>query len=91
MPRQPESNVQRPRVGHAVTGQPLGSATSEPAERGATAHVERPVNAVVTRSVVAKDVQVYVEAERRLWEHVGVRPFERFVTLSSGGAVRIRS
>lgn len=71
MPRQPESNVQRARV-------------------GPPAHVQRPVVAVVARSVVVKDVQVYVEAERRLWDHVGVRPVERFVTLSTGGAVRVQ-
>lgn len=39
---------------------------------------------------MAKDVRSYLEAERRLWEHVGVTPTERFVTLSSGGQVRVQ-
>lgn len=32
----------------------------------------------------------YVEAERRLWDHVGVIPVERWVTLPSGGRVRVQ-
>ena len=39
---------------------------------------------------MARDVQRYVEAERRLWDHVGVRPIERRVTLTSGGQVRVQ-
>lgn len=39
---------------------------------------------------MAKDVQLYLEAERRLWEHVGVTPNERLVTLGSGGKVRVQ-
>ena len=39
---------------------------------------------------MARDVQAYVEAERRLWEHVGVTPIERFVSLGSGGDVRVQ-
>lgn len=39
---------------------------------------------------MAKDLQAYVEAERRLWEHVGVMPAERVVTLASGGRVRVQ-
>jgi 2-hydroxy-6-oxonona-2,4-dienedioate hydrolase len=41
-------------------------------------------------SVVAKDIQLYREAERRLWEHIGVTPTERFVALGSGGQVRVQ-
>lgn len=32
----------------------------------------------------------YVAAEQRLWDHVGVAPTERRVTLASGGAVRVQ-
>jgi pimeloyl-ACP methyl ester carboxylesterase len=39
---------------------------------------------------MAKDVRVYLEAERRLWEHVGVTPIERRVSLASGGQVRVQ-
>jgi 2-hydroxy-6-oxonona-2,4-dienedioate hydrolase len=39
---------------------------------------------------MARDIQSYVEAERRLWEHVGAAPAERFVTLASGGRVRVQ-
>ena len=39
---------------------------------------------------MAKNSALYVEAERRLWEHVGVRPRERWVTISSGGKVRVQ-
>lgn len=39
---------------------------------------------------MAKDLAAYIEAERRLWDHVGVRPHERVVTLASGGAVRVQ-
>ena len=31
-----------------------------------------------------KNLQTYVEAERRLWERVGVRPLDRVVTLGLG-------
>lgn len=37
-----------------------------------------------------KDVQLYLDAERRLWDHVGVVPLERRVTLGSGGQVRVQ-
>jgi 2-hydroxy-6-oxonona-2,4-dienedioate hydrolase len=40
--------------------------------------------------VMAKDVRVYLDAERRLWEHVGVMPIERRVGLASGGQVRVQ-
>ena len=36
------------------------------------------------------DVGAYVEAERRLWERVGVTPSERYVTLPAGGRVRVQ-
>lgn len=39
---------------------------------------------------MGKDVQRYLDAERRLWEHVGVTPVERFVTLASGERVRVQ-
>lgn len=39
---------------------------------------------------MARDLQRYVEAERRLWEHVGVTPTERRVTLPTGGQVRVQ-
>jgi pimeloyl-ACP methyl ester carboxylesterase len=39
---------------------------------------------------VARHLQQYVEAERRLWEHLGVTPTERRVTLGSGGRVRVQ-
>ena len=32
----------------------------------------------------------YIEAEQRLWRHVGATPTERFVTLASGGRVRVQ-
>lgn len=35
-------------------------------------------------------LQRYVESEQRLWDHVGVRPTERWVTLRSGGRVRVQ-
>jgi 2-hydroxy-6-oxonona-2,4-dienedioate hydrolase len=37
-----------------------------------------------------KDVQLYLDAERRLWEHVGVTPVERVVALAAGGRVRVQ-
>jgi len=39
---------------------------------------------------MAKDIQSYLDAERRLWEHLGVTPTERVVTLASGGHVRVQ-
>ena len=39
---------------------------------------------------MARDVDRYLEAERRLWHHVGVTPTERHVTLASGGQVRVQ-
>jgi 2-hydroxy-6-oxonona-2,4-dienedioate hydrolase len=39
---------------------------------------------------MAKDVRLYRDAERRLWDHVGVTPVERRVTLASGGQVRVQ-
>ena len=33
---------------------------------------------------------MFIEAERRLWEHLGVAPVERRVTLASGGQVRVQ-
>jgi pimeloyl-ACP methyl ester carboxylesterase len=39
---------------------------------------------------VAKVAQHLVDAERRLWDHVGVTPTERWVTLPSGGRVRVQ-
>lgn len=47
-------------------------------------------SAVLSTAVMPKDLQAYVEAERQLWEHVGVRPLERFVKLPSGGDVRVQ-
>ncbi len=41
-------------------------------------------------SAMARDVQLYLEAERRLWEHVGVTPADRFVRLGSGNQVRVQ-
>lgn len=37
-----------------------------------------------------RDPQRFVDSERRLWEHVGVTPVQRFVTLPSGGRVRVQ-
>ena len=37
-----------------------------------------------------RDVARFVEAERALWEHLGVAPVERRVRLASGGQVRIQ-
>ena len=37
-----------------------------------------------------KDVRLYLEAERRLWDRAGVVPTERWVTLASGGRVRVQ-
>lgn len=37
-----------------------------------------------------KDLQAYIDAERRLWDHVGVLPTERFVALASGERVRVQ-
>ena len=42
------------------------------------------------RFAMAKDVQSYLDAEQRLWEHVGVTPIERVVTLASGGRLRVQ-
>ena len=39
---------------------------------------------------MAKDVQLYRQAERRLWDHIGVTPTERLVTLASGAQVRVQ-
>jgi 2-hydroxy-6-oxonona-2,4-dienedioate hydrolase len=39
---------------------------------------------------MARDVQLYLEAERRLWNHVGASPTDRWVTLASGGRVRVQ-
>ena len=39
---------------------------------------------------MAKDGQRFLDAERRLWEHIGVTPTERWVTLASGGRVRVQ-
>ena len=40
--------------------------------------------------MVARDGQRFVEAERRLWNHVGLVPAERWVTLRAGERVRIQ-
>lgn len=39
---------------------------------------------------MARNVQRYLEAERRLWEHVGLTPINRCLTLASGGQVRVQ-
>jgi pimeloyl-ACP methyl ester carboxylesterase len=39
---------------------------------------------------VARNVQRYIEAERRLWEHFGLTPIDRRLTLASGGQVRVQ-
>ncbi len=39
---------------------------------------------------MAKDARLYQQAEKRLWEHVGVVPTERWVTLEPGGRVRVQ-
>lgn len=39
---------------------------------------------------MVRQVERYLEAERRLWDHVGVTPVERWVTLPSGGRVRVQ-
>lgn len=39
---------------------------------------------------MARDVSRYIAAERALWEHVGVEPEERWVTLATGGRVRVQ-
>jgi pimeloyl-ACP methyl ester carboxylesterase len=39
---------------------------------------------------MARNVQRYLEAERRLWEHVGLTPIDRRLTLASGGHVRVQ-
>lgn len=39
---------------------------------------------------MAKDIESYLDAERRLWEHVGETPIERVVTLASGGRLRVQ-
>jgi pimeloyl-ACP methyl ester carboxylesterase len=41
-------------------------------------------------SAMAKDLERFLDAERRLWDHVGVVPIERRVTLASGGQVRVQ-
>lgn len=39
---------------------------------------------------MGRDVQRFLQAERRLWEHVGVTPTERWVTLPSGERLRVQ-
>ena len=39
---------------------------------------------------MTRDPSRYLEAERRLWQHVGVTPTQRRVTLASGGQVRVQ-
>jgi 2-hydroxy-6-oxonona-2,4-dienedioate hydrolase len=39
---------------------------------------------------MAVDVQRYLEAERRLWDRLGVTPTDRRVRLASGGEVRVQ-
>lgn len=39
---------------------------------------------------MVRQVERYLEAERRFWEHLGVMPVERWVTLPSGGRVRVQ-
>lgn len=39
---------------------------------------------------MVRQVERYLEAERRLWDHLGVTPVERRVTLASGGQVRVQ-
>lgn len=39
---------------------------------------------------MAKDIQLYLDAERRLWDHIGVTPTERVVTLASGANLRVQ-
>jgi pimeloyl-ACP methyl ester carboxylesterase len=39
---------------------------------------------------VARNLQRHLEAERRLWEHVGLSPIDRRLTLVSGGQVRVQ-
>lgn len=39
---------------------------------------------------MVRQVERYREAERRLWDHIGVTPVERWVTLPSGGQVRVQ-
>jgi len=39
---------------------------------------------------MAKNLEEYVQAEARLWKHVGVEPISREVTLRSGGKVRVQ-
>ena len=39
---------------------------------------------------MARQVERYLQAERQLWEHLGVTPIERRVTLASGGQVRVQ-
>lgn len=39
---------------------------------------------------MARDVARYREIERRLWNHVGATPIERYVPLASGGRVRVQ-
>ncbi len=39
---------------------------------------------------MAKDIESYRDAEKRLWEHIGATPIERVVTLASGGRLRVQ-
>lgn len=39
---------------------------------------------------MVRQVERYLEAERRLWDHIGVVPTERWVTLAAGGRVRVQ-
>lgn len=39
---------------------------------------------------MAANTAKYIEAETRLWKHVGAAPIERWVTLASGGRVRVQ-
>ncbi len=46
--------------------------------------------AAVLVRLVSTDTRPYVQAEQRLWRHVGVTPDERHVTLASGERVRVQ-
>lgn len=37
-----------------------------------------------------RDLDTFLAAERRLWEHVGVTPVDRYVMLPTGGRVRVQ-
>lgn len=53
-------------------------------------HLPRPSAHPSARVAGTVDVERYRAAEQRLWDHLGATPTERWVTLASGGRVRVQ-